>query len=66
MAVVYIAVSFVASLAMSLSVYQAFGSLMLGMMAYALTGILVLGSVLWAAALRDSAERAKYQVYPAE
>lgn len=53
MAVVYLAVSFLASLAVSISVYEAFGSLTLSFLAYATTGVVILFCVLLAAFLRE-------------
>ena len=53
MALVYLAVSFLASLAVSVTVYEAFGSLVLGFVAYSVTGVVVLFCVLLAAFLRE-------------
>lgn len=66
MALVYLAVSFLASLAVSISVYEAYGSLVLGLAAYATIGILVLSSVLVAAAIRETADKGEPRLFPAE
>ena len=66
MAVVYLAMSFLASLAVSVSVIETFGSLALGLVAFAATGTLVLCSVLLAAALRDGSGSTEQRLYPAE
>lgn len=66
MAVVYLAVSFLASLAVSVSVIEAFGSLALGLLAFTVTGTLVLCGVLLAAALREGFESKEMPLYPAE
>lgn len=56
MALVYLAVSFLASLAISVSVYSAFGSFVLSIVAYAATGAVILVCVLLAAVLRENRE----------
>lgn len=66
MALVYLLVSFVASLAVSVSVYQSLGSIMLSVAAFGATGTIVLCSVLIAAALRESAESEEVAMFPAE
>ena len=66
MALVYLAVSILASLAVSILVYETYGSLALSIAAYAVTGTLVLCAVLVAAALREKADDADPRLYPAE
>jgi hypothetical protein len=56
MVLVYLAVSFLASLAVSASVYQAFGSLMMSIVAYGATGAAILFCVLLAALLREKTD----------
>lgn len=66
MALVYLAISFLASLAVSVSVYEAFGSLILGIAAYGATGAAILFCVLLAALLHDRAEVTEPGLFAAE
>ncbi|MEQ9040416.1 MAG: hypothetical protein RIE24_18900 [Silicimonas sp.] len=56
MALIYLAVSFLAAAAVSFTVYDVSGSLLLGIGAYIITGVVVLFGVLFAALLRDQEE----------
>ena len=69
MTLIYLAVSCIAAMAVSLSVYGDTGSLLLSFIAYSATGTLVLIGVLFAAALRERAEQIEdgsTTLYPAE
>ena len=69
MSLIYLAVSCIAAMAVSLSVYGDTGSLLLSFIAYSATGTLVLIGVLFAAALRERAEQIEdgsTTLYPAE
>jgi uncharacterized membrane protein len=69
MTLIYLAVSCIAALAVSMSVYGDTGSLLLSVIAYSATGTLVLLGVLLTAALRERADEADHAgaaLYPAE
>lgn len=66
MALVYLAVSFVASLAVSASVFQTFGSIALSIVAYGATGAIILFCVLLTALLREQPARTEPRVFAAE
>lgn len=68
MGLAYLFVSFVASLAIFLTVLVESGSWLLAIGAYCATGILVLSGVLFAAFLRDCEEKSQLDgdLFPAE
>lgn len=69
MSLIYLAVSCIAAMAVSMTVYGDTGSLLLSVIAYSATGTLVLIGVLLAAALRERAEQIEdgsATLYPAE
>lgn len=69
MSLIYLAVSCIAAMAVSMTVYGDTGSLLLSVIAYSATGTLVLIGVLLAAVLRERAEQIEdgsATLYPAE
>ena len=69
MVLITLGISCVAALALSLAVYTAFGSILLAVLAYAITGTLLLFAALFVALLREQSELTEASdplLFPAE
>ncbi len=66
MALIYQGIAFLAALAVALTVFSVSASLVMGFLAYAVTGTLVLSAVFVSAILRQGQDPEGHFMYPAE